>query len=315
MTDASLRALLAHLIDYAGLFPPASLPLAPAAANFLAYRRGPDAWMLGRFICPAARLDELGALVPAGEGPIPVAALARKADAGAFAASLAADLAQVVDARARHSAALAVDVLELPLPPGPVGAALLARVAEAAHAARLRAFCELSAPLDAGWGPAVRQAAAALAAHNASGAAPLGLKLRTGGVVADAFPTPEQAAEAIVAARDAGLAMKFTAGLHHPVRQHRVEVGARMHGFLNVFVAGLLAHARGLDAPAVARVLADEDPAAFSLGPAALAWRGLSVPAAAVAELRRAALISFGSCSFDEPRDDLRAMGLLATTG
>jgi hypothetical protein len=161
----------------------------------------------------------------------------------------------------------------------------------------------------------VRQAAAALAAHNGSGAPPLGLKLRTGGVTADAFPSPAQAAAAIVAARDAGLAMKFTAGLHHPVRQHRAEVGARMHGFLNVFVAGLLAHARGLDAPAVARILADEDPAAFSLGPTALAWRGLSVPAATVAELRRAALISFGSCSFDEPRDDLRAMGLLTATG
>lgn len=310
--DTSLRALMAHLIDYAGLFPPAALPLEPAVASFLAYRREPDVWMLGNFICPAARLAELGRLVPRAEGPIPVAALGGKHAAGGLRAGLAEDLAHVAAARALHRDVLAVRVLELPLPPGAPDAAVLAYVAAAAHAARLRVFCEVGAPLDADWAGAISRAAAALGAHNASGAPPLGLKLRTGGVTADAFPAPEQLAAAVVAARDAGLAAKFTAGLHHPFRQHRPEVGAPMHGFVNVFAAGLLAHAHGLDAPAVARILRDEDPAAFSFGPAALAWRDISVTADAIVSLRRSALVAFGSCSFDEPRDDLRALGLLA---
>ena len=67
----SVRAFLSGLIDYAGLFPPAKLPLEQALRNYADYRSGPDAWMLGRFIVPAARLAEVsqvgGSLL--GQGP------------------------------------------------------------------------------------------------------------------------------------------------------------------------------------------------------------------------------------------------------
>src|SRR5437667_12825587 len=56
---ASVRALLSGIIDYAGLFPPANLPLEEAIRNYARYRTEPEAWMLGRFICPASRLKEL----------------------------------------------------------------------------------------------------------------------------------------------------------------------------------------------------------------------------------------------------------------
>src|SRR5271163_2409850 len=59
MILASVRAFLEGIVDYAGLFPPAELPLDQALANYLRYRREPESWMLGRFICPAARLAEL----------------------------------------------------------------------------------------------------------------------------------------------------------------------------------------------------------------------------------------------------------------
>jgi len=58
MTEA-LRTLLAGSIDYAGLFPPASLEMAEAARNYEAYRSGPHSWALGRFILPSARLNEV----------------------------------------------------------------------------------------------------------------------------------------------------------------------------------------------------------------------------------------------------------------
>src|ERR671939_21225 len=57
--SASLHALLAGAVDYAGLFPPAGLPLEQAVGDYARYRREPEAWMLGRFVCPAARLAEL----------------------------------------------------------------------------------------------------------------------------------------------------------------------------------------------------------------------------------------------------------------
>src|SRR4051794_30246694 len=56
---ASLRALLTGVIDYAGLFPPAGLPLQQAFRNYARYRQESENWMLGRFICPAARLADL----------------------------------------------------------------------------------------------------------------------------------------------------------------------------------------------------------------------------------------------------------------
>ena len=54
----SLDILLAQIVDYAGLFPPADLPMDQAVANYAAYRQDPGAWMLGRFVVPVARLDE-----------------------------------------------------------------------------------------------------------------------------------------------------------------------------------------------------------------------------------------------------------------
>lgn len=60
----SLRVLLESLIDYAGLFPPAGLPMGEAVANYDRYRRGPDAWMLGRFVVPLARVGEVPADFP-----------------------------------------------------------------------------------------------------------------------------------------------------------------------------------------------------------------------------------------------------------
>jgi hypothetical protein len=42
----SLRVLMTELIDYAGLFPPAALPMKASVDNFDDYRRSEHAWML-----------------------------------------------------------------------------------------------------------------------------------------------------------------------------------------------------------------------------------------------------------------------------
>jgi hypothetical protein len=55
----SLRALLANLIDYAGLFPPESLPLDEAVGSYTGYFRSPDRWILNRFVLPAAQLSQV----------------------------------------------------------------------------------------------------------------------------------------------------------------------------------------------------------------------------------------------------------------
>ncbi len=106
--NASLRALLTGIVDYAGLFPPAKLPLDQAIRNYARYRKYPDAWMLGRFICPAARLAELTPFVEElfnVEMPLSVSALGRGGNARSeFHAGLDADLRDVAAFRKRHSA-------------------------------------------------------------------------------------------------------------------------------------------------------------------------------------------------------------------
>jgi hypothetical protein len=84
-----------------------------------------------------------------------------------------------------------------------------------------------------------------------------------------------------------------------------------MHGFLNLFAAGLLVYGAAADEETAAACLAENDPGAFEADDAGFGWRGRRVATAEIARLRREKLLGFGSCSFDEPRDDLRALGLL----
>lgn len=56
---ASLQALLTNLIDYAGLYPPAGLPLPIVTERYQSFLASPDAWILNRLVLPAAQLPEI----------------------------------------------------------------------------------------------------------------------------------------------------------------------------------------------------------------------------------------------------------------
>lgn len=79
MIPGSLRALLSNLIDYAGLYPPAALPLDDVARKYAAYRESPHGWMLNRVVLPAAKLAQapvsegwrITLLVDSEPGPLP----------------------------------------------------------------------------------------------------------------------------------------------------------------------------------------------------------------------------------------------------
>jgi hypothetical protein len=316
----ALRALLDGLVDYAGLFPPARLPLDPALRLYARYRTEPDAWMLGRFIVPVGQLTALDAYADlfAERPPFRFSVLARPE------AGTRKDYLEDVETARRweeeHAGRVAADRFEMKLPSalttdGPALADLFDALAEAfawRAGEPARGYFEVDL-LGAGQDRAVEAVAEAVAAHNRrDGRDTVGLKFRCGGVTPDAFPSVDALARALASARDAGAPFKATAGLHHPVRHFAEEVSAPMHGFLNVFGGALLAFQHGFDARALARVLADEDAAHFRFDGGGFWWTdGWSVPAEAVAEGRARFATSYGSCSFDEPREDLRALGLL----
>src|SRR5207249_4681338 len=120
--------------------------------------------------------------------------------------------------------------------------------------------------------------------------------------------TPAHVAEFICTCRNAGVFWKATAGLHHPLCQFYGPSGPQ-HGFLNVFVASVLAQVHGLSEAAVESILSDEEPGNFYFTDEALGWRDLQIDTAEVYRARSKLLHSFGSCSFDEPVEDLRALG------
>jgi hypothetical protein len=55
----SLRALLAHSIDYAGLYPPAALPLPAVLENYETCLASAESWMLNRLVLPATKLADV----------------------------------------------------------------------------------------------------------------------------------------------------------------------------------------------------------------------------------------------------------------
>jgi hypothetical protein len=304
MPHASLRTLLANSIDYAGMFPPCSLGLDQALRNQAKYVRSPDASMLGAFVLSTEQFDATRQLLGQfdSQHPLRVAALGPKtASADAFLEALEeADAA--IRALSRHNVDLvSISHLEMFLPDG-VDIALLQDVRSILG--DLPAFWE--APPDR-----AEQTIALLARFNSDAdLATFGYKLRTGGVTADAFPTAMQIAKALVTPATHQLPIKFTAGLHHPLRQYRDEVQTKMHGFLNVLGAAVLAAEHRWDAHQISIMLEDENVDSFSFTDDFFAWREWRIDTKRL-QYRRKFVVSFGSCSFDEPRDDLRALKLL----
>lgn len=314
----SVRALLANVIDYAGLFPPANLSLDESIRNYGRYRSEPDVGMLGRFICPATRLGELSPFVDElfRDGPpLAVSALGRGGkDAAEVRDGLRQDVNDINEFRRRHAGRVTVEVFETRLPgglPSDDATELLtigSRFTGPNDSQGLMPFYEASVADDR---DGIIAAITGLGRTLKRREPVAGFKLRTGGLEPAAFPSPAQVALTITAARSAGVPLKFTAGLHHPVRHHDAGIGAMMHGFLNVFVAGVLAHARGLDGAEVRDVIEEEDASSFVFTDDGVRWRNHRASVGEIELARRSAVVSFGSCSFDEPRDDLRALGLL----
>jgi hypothetical protein len=312
----SLRSLLSDIVDYAGLFPPAGLSMAASVEAYARAKEGEHEWMLGRFICPAARLAELSehgaALMP---GTFATSGYRERADAsepwmvsvlldGTDPKKLDADLNHVDAFNARHAreeAGLAkIDMAEIKV----ADAHQIDAVLDVLHE-DIFPFFEFPVTTDC------RGFVAALAGNSA------GAKLRTGGVVGNAFPTVDEIAAFLHACSSIDIPFKATAGLHHPVRgSHKLTYETEsavctMHGFLNLFIAATLLRSIKPDLNLTRQVLAEEDPESFRISEELLGWREFLVEVGDVALARESFALSFGSCSFDEPVEDLKKLKLL----
>ena len=292
----AVDALLSGLVDYAGLFPPASEGMREALENYASYRKSDDRSALGRFILPISRLKELEAggreMMPRGSGSEP----------WRLSVLVAGDIRtageEMLNFNGHHSSSstdghAVIDVAELKA--GTIDDVTRQR---SDLPSSFTAYFEIPTKGD------VSQLVKAIARAGARA------KMRTGGVTPESIPPAKEVIDFIAACRRDAVPFKATAGLHHPIRgSYRLTyepdspVGT-MYGFLNVFVASALVYA-GESVGAAIAALEESDPQAFAFEDDAIVWRGKRITAEQIEGSRHDLATSFGSCSFREPIDEL----------
>ena len=303
VTEHASRILLEGIVDYAGLFPPAALAMQNAVRNYAHYRARGTGWMLGRFVCPANALELFSQLadplLPRDAGAIPWRLSATSSG------DIPADLAGIAAFNERHRVCFEecgalVDAYEVRVN----NAAELVAVDQAIPR-ELVTYLEL--PF------AGANALLPLVAETGRRA-----KMRTGGVIADAFPSAEAIVSFLQGCIERDIATKATAGLHHPLcgayrltYETDAPVG-RMFGYLNVFLTAALL-AQGGAALHAERLLDESDASTLTMSEQQVTWLSpwgaVRFDRELLQRVREQVLVSFGSCSFTEPVDEIRAMG------
>lgn len=315
----SLRTLLSGAFDYAGLFPPTELPLDQAIEEFARHNASPESWLLGRFICPITQLDELAARRDRLPERVRISTLLRGGQQpAAWREALEQDARTLAEFRAANDSWASVESCEVRIPSqaGPDDVEpLVQHVLDAFNRAGTSAPIDVYelpsgvpadrlAPLINAFGATMRKQVAA--GMKLPGVSPC-LKLRCGGLTPEAFPNPRHVSAVIVACRDAEVPLKFTAGLHHPLRHFHPPARSWMHGFINVFAAGTLAYTLRLPREDVQGILEESDPNAFQFSDDVLAWSEAEATVGEIRFARAHRVVGIGTCSISEPLEGLSA--------
>ena len=275
----SVETLCAGVLDYAGIFPPASLAMSDAVTTYARFRTSDDAWMLGAFVVSAERFAGLDQRVE----PVSVVIQAMSP----------ADVEQVLGNAGSLPRIAAIEFR--PVAAGRIGA-LAAAVPRG-----IQAYFEVDPDAD------LHRQLDAVAACGAF------VKLRTGGITPAAFPTASGVLRFFRACDERRLAAKATAGLHHavtgsyPLTYDAASHSARMYGFVNVCAAAALVRAGRTDEDVLA-ILAEPSPAAFRFTDHGVDWRNHRLSIADLAATRQTLFRSFGTCSLQDPIDDVKRM-------
>ena len=267
--------LFCGLCDDAALFPPGNAALGDAVQAHVAFADAPYADMVGPFVVSANSLHSLAEHTRACREMVQIAVTA---SVPAIQRTLA-DVDSMTGVR--------LTALDIALGQEMAAGQVVPTIRNALAAREVTVYVEV--PRDSRRNAVVRELAAG----------GLRAKLRTGGIRADLYPDERELAGSLVTLATAGVPFKATAGLHHAMRNTDPQTRFEQHGFLNLLVAAQAA-SEGAPVGTVAHILAERDPA---------------IVVAQVAKLDaevRTAFRSFGTCSVNEPLDELIELGLLS---
>lgn len=288
----SLQTLLTEIIDYAGLFPPSQVGMTSAVQNYANYLKSENAWMLGRFIVPVSRLDEF------------LTEAESLFDDKTWRLSVIADgsLPETLDKIAAfndaNSVKSVIDMLEVKV-----------NSADEIHQASKIIPRNLITYFEFPMQEIMTDLMIALAMTKNRA------KIRTGGITKDAFPNSADIIKFMRVCIAANVPFKATAGLHHPLRcvkpltyDENAENGL-MHGFLNLFLAACFLR-QDLNNSFVFNLMNETDGKSFEFADEGVLWKEHAIATNTIAAARTKNAISFGSCSFLEPIEDLISLNI-----
>jgi hypothetical protein len=289
---SAIRALMSGMIDYAGLFPPASLEMKTVVRNYSEYISGDDSWALGALVVPVVRLAEFI------DAFNEVCCKEREKTwlLNVLGSDDPADNATQIHGFTQG--AVLIDGVEIKAATPRDAEKLLSDLPEG-----LIAYVEFP--------PAAAGDILPVLARNGARA-----KIRMGGVTPEAIPASATVAQFMIACADSQVPFKATAGLHHAIRDNYPltyesdSPSATMHGFVNVFLAAALAWI-GKEEDLVIATLEEESPKEFRFNEDAVCWHKQALTTSQIGTMRRDFGIDFGSCSFEEPIEEVKALGWL----
>ena len=305
MPVESIKLFLTKLIDYAGLFPPAKLELESALKNYSKYIQCNDNWMMSQFIIPVHLLEEITAELMVGfskSNPLKLSILSGE---------LSKEVEKLNQFQNLYSEKVYYSGLETRIQNRSTFNQLLDSilVIQLKYNFTLATFFEL--PPCENWVENMKSTNEAISQFNKINNTNFGFKLRCGGVEAHMFPSADSIAETIISCINFEIPIKFTAGLHHPIRHYNESLKTKMYGFFNIFIGGMLTKKYGFDSNKCVEILKDESLGNFKFSNDKLSWKEYSLNNFEIKHFRKNNFISFGSCSFNEPREDLIKLGII----
>ena len=330
----SLRTFMNGLIDYAGLFPPADLPLNEAMEEYVSQLKSNNSSMLSRFIIHTSKLNDLEQFLPlfTDLDALRLSVLGGGGNSDDdYLNKITGNIADITKFREKHGEKIEIDVIECKMPSNSPSRKTMVEVTTLLNENGLTHYHEFlklpeinmnySTDVDESiWDEEIVPTVELLSKMKNTG-----IKLRCGGVVKEAFPTVEQIAAMIQTCVIAEVPMKFTAGLHHPIRHFAEEYDEYMHGFINTFGAGIFATTfpkpNNLQEKyrmfiLLSHMIDDQNAENFSFTNNSLIWKvgddrdtEFEIDDEKIKTAREKSMISYGSCSFQEPIDDLSQLG------
>jgi len=330
----SLRTFMNGLIDYAGLFPPADLPLNEAINEYFEQLKSEHSAMLSRFIIPISKLNDLDEFIIlfSDIGPLRLSVLGGggKTD-DEYLSKINQNITDIKDYREKHGDKIQIDVIECKMATNSPSRSTMQEATRQLNKNGLTHYHEFAElPYvginystnedESSWNEVIVPTVELISEMEGAG-----VKLRCGGVVKEAFPSVEQVAAMIQTCVLAKAPMKFTAGLHHPIRHFADEYDGFMHGFINTFSAGIFATTFPKPKNSqekyrmfilLSHMIDDQNAKNFNFSNDSMTWKveddrdtTFEIDAEKIENARKKGMISYGSCSFQEPIDDLTQLG------